>query len=613
MEKDCFEDNEVAEILNKSFISIKVDREERPDIDQVYMTACQAMTGHGGWPLTVILTPGKEPFFAGTYFPKNKKWGRPGLMEILETIAQKWRDDPTDLTKMGTNMQANLTRIAERTNKGHLSEQTLNQCLSNLANSFDPKYGGFQSAPKFPTPHNLIFLLRQFKLSGKQEALEMAEKTLQSMFLGGMYDHIGFGFSRYSTDNKWLVPHFEKMLYDNALLAYTYLEAFQATKKPEYSRVAAEIFQYIIRDMTSPSGSFYSADDADSDGVEGKFYVWTKREILDFLGNDDGVRFCEAYNITDGGNFEGFSIPNLMGTPWDSVLALKDELDPLRESLFLKRESRVHPFRDDKVLTGWNCLMIAAFAKGYQVMGSTEYLDRANSALKFILGNLLDNQGNLLARYRDGEAQILAYLDDYAFLIWALLELYDSTLDEQFLSLAKQFSAKADRLFYDSDQGGYFFYSHTGEQLIVRPKEVYDGALPSGNSVMALNFARLAHITEDARYLKTAQHQFETFGGDVERNPEAHCYMLLALQMTLVPIDSVEIIGQRQDELFTKMILEINSHYNPFRATRFQETHDSELKAKVCKDMTCFPEVNSTTELRSILEKNNAGQPVLTT
>jgi len=378
MERECFEDEEVAALLNQGFVSIKVDREERPDIDSVYMNVCQAMTGSGGWPLTVFLTPEGHPFFAGTYFPKHSRYGGVGFVELLKAIREKWAENREELEGLGKEI---MDRIAAQMNESSLGEpnsELLHGGYRSLEKSFDPVYGGFGGAPKFPTPHHLLFLLRYWKRFQKPPALEMVEKTLLAMYCGGIFDHIGFGFSRYSTDRQWLVPHFEKMLYDNALLSLAYLEAYQATGKAFYAKVARDIFTYILRDMTSPEGGFYTAEDADSEGVEGKFYLWTPDEVKDVLGADDGEYFCGLYDITEKGNFEGKNILNLLDKmpelSLDGVIGpdeaergnpLKNErVDALRNKLFAAREKRVHPFKDDKILTSWNGLMIASLARG---------------------------------------------------------------------------------------------------------------------------------------------------------------------------------------------------------------------------------------------------------
>ncbi|HQA48726.1 MAG TPA: thioredoxin domain-containing protein, partial [Bacillota bacterium] len=498
MERESFEDEEVAKVLNDYYVSIKVDREERPDIDSIYMSVCQAVTGQGGWPLTIIMTPDEKPFFAGTYFPKSGKYGYPGLVELLLRIKDAWDTERDRLVETGSNITEAIKNSPRRIDGEKLGQETAERALRGFRNSFDEVYGGFGGAPKFPTPHNLYFLLRYWKASGNGTALIMVEKTLESMYKGGLFDHIGFGFSRYSTDGKWLVPHFEKMLYDNALLAYAYTEAYQATGKDIYKDIARKIFTYVLRDMTSTGGGFYSAEDADSEGEEGKFYLWQPEEVKEAAGEEDGKLFCDWYGISPAGNFEGKSIPNLIGRDLGILYedkALARRLDGVREKLFMYREKRIRPHRDDKILTSWNGLMIAALALGGRAFHSDEYIKAAEAAYGFIQRNLVRGDGRLLARYRDGESAFPAYLDDYAFLVWGLIELYRATFKTGYLKRALELNRDMLDLFWDEREGGLFLYGEDSEQLIMRPKEVYDGALPSGNSVALYNMLRLSRMT----------------------------------------------------------------------------------------------------------------------
>lgn len=551
MERESFEDEEVAAVLNRDFVAIKVDREERPDIDHIYMTVCQAMTGHGGWPLTIIMTPDKTPFFAGTYFPKRSRYGRPGLLDILQQIADVWKHDRARIDRVGRKVLDAL-RPHFQNRAGELDASVLDEAYKQFAERFDAAYGGFGPPPKFPTPHNLIFLLRYGRLTGKAQATAMATKTLEAMHRGGIYDHIGFGFARYSTDREWLVPHFEKMLYDNALLAYAYLEAYQATGDARHARVAREIFTYVEREMTDPDGGFYSAQDADSEGVEGKFYVWTPDEVKAVLGADDGALFCDVYDITPGGNFEGKSIPNRIHTSLASaarrygmtVEELAQRLETMRRKLFAARGRRVPPHKDDKILTAWNALMIAALAKGAKVLDEPALAERAIQATSFLLAKLRRGDGRLLARYRDGEAAHLAYLDDYAFLTWALLELYEATFEARFLRDALGLTRQMFNLFGDDKDGGLFFTGRDAEALPARPKEVYDGAMPSGNSVAAYTLVRLAQLTGDEALRRKADQQLQAFAGDVRAFPSAHAFFLLALQADVAPSAQVVVVGR---------------------------------------------------------------------
>lgn len=625
MERESFEDPEVAELLNKYYVSVKVDREERPDVDHIYMTICQAMTDSGGWPLTVVMTPEKKPFFAGTYFPKESKWGRPGLMDILGQISSAWQQKRGELIEAGEQVvEAIKPRISS--SRGELSGETLEKAYRLFSRQFDPEFGGFGPAPKFPTPHNLTFLLRHWKRTGEKKALEMVEKTLQSMYRGGIYDHVGFGFSRYSTDREWLVPHFEKMLYDNALLAMAYLEAYQATGNEFYAGVAREIFTYVLRDMTSPEGGFYSAEDADSEGEEGKFYVWKPDEVIDVLGREDGELYCRLYNITPGGNFEGRSIPNLIYNSLEkqavemniSEEELRERIEASRKKMFLRREKRVHPYKDDKVLTAWNGLMIAALARGAAVLREMDYREAAEKALEFIWTRLRREDGRLLARFREDEALYLAYLDDYAFLAWGAIELYEATFKPEYLRRALQLTRQMDELFRDEQNGGYFFYAKDAEELIARPKEVYDGAMPSGNSVAALNLFRLSRLTGDPELESLARRQMDAFAGDVASYPRGFTHFLMALQFALGPTKEIVIAGKPDSDGLREMALALHSRFLPDSVlvlrpenseareieelvpyVREQRSLDGKATAYVCENFTCMA---PTTDLNRLVE-----------
>ena len=414
MAHESFEDQTIADMLNKDFISIKVDREERPDIDHIYMAVCQAMTGQGGWPLTVFLTPEKKPFFAGTYFPRSRKYNRAGMVEIIAQLAGKWREDPERVCELGDQVITETTsRLLEYQTGGVVSEETLHEAFRLYESNFDAENGGFGSSPKFPTSHNLSFLLRYYKKTGNARALEMVEKTLDAMHRGGIYDHMGFGFSRYSVDAKWLVPHFEKMLYDNALLVMTYIEAYQVTGKDQYAEVAEQIITYVLRDMVDEGGGFYSAEDADSEGEEGKFYVWTMDEVEDVLGIDEGDLYSEIYGLTESGNFEGKNIPNLLDTTLASVARrkqipldeLKERLEAARVKLFAHREKRIHPGKDDKILTSWNGLMIAALSKAARALEKPIYADAAAKSREFPASRAAPRRwasARTLSRWRSG-------------------------------------------------------------------------------------------------------------------------------------------------------------------------------------------------------------------
>jgi hypothetical protein len=569
MERESFEDEEVADILNKGFISIKVDREERPDIDSVYMAVCQGLTGSGGWPLTVFLTPDRIPFFAGTYYPKHSRYGRPGLIELLNMIREKWETDREQLEGLGKQISNIVEAQLGKSAPGEPGSELLHSCYRTMEKTFDPVYGGFGGAPKFPTPHHLLFLLRYWKRFGEVHALEMVERTLLGMHCGGIFDHIGFGFSRYSTEQKWLVPHFEKMLYDNALLALAYLEAYQATHKEYYASIARAIFAYVLRDMTSPEGGFYTAEDADSEGVEGKFYLWTPQEVKDVLGDEDGEYFCGLYDISEQGNFEEKNIPNLL----DQVLKketsqvgipLQDErVDGLRRKLFAAREKRVHPFKDDKILTSWNGLMIAALARGAWVLGDEQYSRAAEKAVRFILDHLRSKERRLLARYRDGEAAFPAYLDDYAFLSWGLIELYTATSNPFYLEEALVKAREMQRLFWDEEGGGFFFTAEDDNSHLVRAKESSDMAMPSGNSVAAWVFLQLARFTGDEELDTIAHRQLHAFGGAAAQMPQASTFYLCALDFEMGPPQEIVVAGVKNDSSYQEFLDVLRSKYLP--------------------------------------------------
>ncbi len=530
MEHESFEDEEVANILNNYFVSIKVDREERPDIDSVYMSVCQAMTGGGGWPLNLFLTKDKKPFYAGTYFPKTSKYNQTGFMEILESINDVWVSNKDHVLTTADQVVKTLKGYSED-DSFDISKDILSEGFESFLNSFDSVFGGFSKAPKFPSPHNLSYLLSYYKTTGEKRALEMVKITLKSMYKGGIFDHIGFGFSRYSVDEKWLVPHFEKMLYDNALLAMAYIETYEITKDNIYKEVAEKILTYILRDMTSPEGGFYCGEDADSEGVEGKFYLWDFTEIYKVLDMEEGNLFINYYGIQREGNFEGSNIPNLIGEELEDLDKpdLKDKLENIREKLFDYREKRIHPHKDDKILTSWNGLMIAAFAKAGMVFREEKYKDVSTKALDFIFSKLQREDGRLLARFRQGESRYQAYLDDYAFIIWALIEVYEVTKDYFYIKKALELNKQMIELFLDKEKGGLFLYGKDNEELILRPKDIYDGAIPSGNSVAAMNMLRLFKITGDTNLKEEAESIFKVFGNSINKIPRAHAKTLEAL------------------------------------------------------------------------------------
>jgi uncharacterized protein YyaL (SSP411 family) len=551
MERESFEDRGVAEILNRHFVSIKVDREEREDVDNVYMAVCIAVSGHGGWPLTIVMAPDGKPFLAGTYFPRDR------LVDILKAVAELWAKDRATLLRNAQNITEHARKFATPTAAGRVdAEAALKAGFEQFRLRYDPVHGGFGQAPKFPTPHDYSFLLRYWRRTGEAEPLAMVQKSLKAMRLGGMYDQVGFGFHRYSTDRVWLVPHFEKMLYDQAMLAMAYVEAHAATGDGFFAGVAREILEYVMRDMTSPEGGFYSAEDADSEGEEGKFYVWTVKEFVDALGEAEGRFFAKRFDVTAGGNFEGGANILRLERPLEEAEA--GRWAAARAKLFEARKKRVPPHKDDKVLTAWNGLMIAAFARAAWVLDEPAYERAASRAADFVLSKLRRGpDGRLLRRWRNGEAAIPAFADDYAFFVWGLLELYEAGFDARYLREAFALNRSMLELFWDGGgPGGLFFDAADGEKLIFRKKEIYDGAVPSGNSVAALNLLRLGRIAGDAELERRAAEIFAAFAGEIGRAPSGHAQALIALDFAAGPTREIVIAGRRGGEE-TRALLEI--------------------------------------------------------
>jgi uncharacterized protein YyaL (SSP411 family) len=597
MEHESFEDEDVAKLMNETFVSIKVDREERPDIDNIYMTVCQMLSKRGcGWPLNIFMTPDKKPFFAATYIPKESRYGRTGIMELLPKIKVAWEKDNVNILNSAENITAALkkaTDVSQGAKGKDLSIKTLDTAYSQLLRNFDEENGGFGRSPKFPTPHNHLFLLRYWKRTGDQQALNMVEKTLSKMRLGGVYDHVGFGFHRYSTDPSWLLPHFEKMLYDQAMLAMAYTETYQATGKKEYENTAREIFTYVLRDMTSPQGGFYSAEDADSEGEEGKFYIWTEEELKETLGDKDAQIIIATFNTSKSGNFKeeaGGHKTNSnilhLNKPLSDIASsyeLSEEefnkrVEKSRVRLFNEREKRIHPYKDDKILTDWNGLMIVALSKAGRVFNEPIYTDAARRAADFILKDMRNDQGKLLHRYREGGAGIIANIDDYAFFIWGLLELYESTFDIEYLKSALVLQNKLDKGFWDDKNGGYYFTSNDAEVLISRQKEIYDGAIPSGNSVAGLNLLKIARITGIVDYEEKASKLGKAFSETIERGPMAYTLFMTGLDFGLGPSYEVVIVGDPLAEDTKTMLEAIRKAYSPNKVVLLRGTEkDSEI------------------------------------
>ncbi len=579
MERESFEDPEVAAMMNAAFVCIKVDREERPDIDTDYMAVTQAMTGSGGWPMTVVMTPDKKPFFAGTYFPKNGNYGRPGMMDLIPAIEKAWKEQRQAVTDSADQIVATMRQRSTATDStsATLNEKTLEAGYRQLTSRYDAELGGFGNAPKFPTPQNIRFLLRYYRRAQDEKALQMAEKNLSAMRAGGIYDHVGFGFHRYSTDRQWLVPHFEKMLYDQALLAIAYTEAYQATGKKEYRQTAEEILEYVRRDMTSPEGAFFSAEDADSEGEEGLFYLWTTSQIEEVLGNSDAKIWSNAYNVKPGGNFrdvvsDSSSPRNILYQKETSAPAtsqpatpeskLSPQLDGLRQKLLDARSKRVRPLLDDKVLTDWNGLMISAYARAAQAFSKPEYAATARRAADFVLNDLRSDDGRLLKRWRKGQADHYATLEDYAFFTAGLLDLYEATFDPSLLQKAIELTRQMDEHFA-APQGGYFLSPDDGEELFQRPREIYDGAIPSGNSIAAMNLLRLGRMTGESAYEDKANALLNSFSGDIAGAPSAHAQALLALDFAIGPSLEIVLVGEKEAEDTQTMVDALHEQFIP--------------------------------------------------
>ncbi|MEE3149470.1 MAG: thioredoxin domain-containing protein [Candidatus Neomarinimicrobiota bacterium] len=589
MEHESFEDDSVAKLLNDGFISIKVDREELPEIDHVYMTVCQAMTGGGGWPLTIVMTPAKEPFFAGTYFPKDKRGGRSGLFQILPMITDAWTSKRQDIMTSVGQVKNYLDQLNSKPAGNNFSTELINKAYDQFRNGFDEEYGGFFKAPKFPSPHNLIFLMRYHHSFDNKIALEMATKTLKQMRLGGIYDHIGFGFHRYSTDRHWLVPHFEKMLYDQAMIAMAYTEAYHITGEDIFAQTANEIFTYVLRDMTASEGGFFSAEDADSEGEEGKFYVWTEQEIKEVLGENYGKEFNDIFSITTPGNYKDESsgkqtrlnIPHLKNYNSNG----NNDLDSAREKLFNIREKRIHPLKDDKILTDWNGLMIAALAKAAIVLNEPGYLDAAEKAAKFVLHSISKGE-RLLKRYRNGVAALDAHLDDYAFMAWGLLELYEATFSTKYLSQALDLMNIMVEDFWDDKNGGFFLGSDQSEKLIVRSKTAYDGAIPSGNSVAVMNMVKLTRITGNTKWAELAEKTMRAFSEDVNRTPTGYTLMLTGFMFDTQNSKEIVIVGDSRNRNTIKFLHTIRTSYAPHKVLLFKDTSVSENRLEQLANWT---------------------------
>lgn len=630
MEKESFEDPEVAELLNHVFVAVKVDREERPDIDGIYMTASQIMTGTGGWPLTIIMTPDKKPFFAGTYFPKESGFGTIGIKDMILNVRDIWKGNREEVLNSGDQIIRALKDVSKTKSGVDLDLKILDKTYDELSKIFDEDNGGFGEFQKFPTPHNLMFLLRYYKRTGNKHSIQMVKKTLDSMRTGGIYDQIGFGMHRYSVDKFWLVPHFEKMLYDQALVAMVYTEAYQVTGDPNYKRTAEEILTYVLRDMKSLEGAFYSAEDADSEGVEGKFYLWTVDEINNALDPEDAKLAMMWFNIKESGNFnDGYSpntnknIPHLKhdGKELKVESEFEEKIEKIRSKLYLEREKRVHPHKDDKILTDWNGLIIASLARAGEVFKNKDYSDCATQAADFILDRLTEN-GRLIHRYRDNEARVTGNLDDYSFMIWGLLELYSAVFNVKYLNDAIELNKVLLKHFWDEENYGFYFTADDAEEVLMREKKTYDSATPSGNSVELLNLIKIARITENPEFEALVVKMITAFSDEVKRISAGHTMFIMGVDFKLGPSYEVVVVGNHGSEETIKMLDSINQRFIPNKVILFKDPEmsdeidkiaeslklkkmvDGKTTAYVCTSGSCKIPTTSVEEMLNLMDEN---------
>jgi hypothetical protein len=594
MARESFEDPKMAELINEIFIPIKVDREERPDIDCTYLAACQIITSSGGWPLTVLLTPDLKPFFAGTYYPKESSAGGIGLKELVINVQDLWQNQEDELLKSADEITASLKRWASTVSGELIPESVLERAFNFLNNIFD-EHGGFGHEQKFPSANHLLYLLHYWNRTGDENALSMVEQTLMFMRRGGIWDHIGYGFHRYSMDPEWIIPHFEKMLYDQALMSLVYTEAYQATGKEEYRETVKQILEYILRDMASPEGGFYSAEDAESEGLEGEFYLWTKNEIERILSHHELRIFKEAYHIKEKGNFKDprTRLPTgknilYLNAPLDLIaeklkldsVELSLQLESIRKKLYQAREIRVHPHKDDKILTDWNGLMIAALAQASQIFDDKKYSEAALKAVEFVKSQLCC-KGKLWHRYRSGEVKVPGFLDDYAFMIWGLIELYQTTLDSSLLKWASELTQELIDDFWDETDGGFYFTSRLEEDVLVRKKEAFDGSIPSGNALSYLNLLHLSTILEDSKLNNLTLELEKAFATLINSSPTGYTMFLTGLMLRLGPSYEVVIAGEKDDEATRELIQILRDNYLPEVVFSLNSADERWLREKV--------------------------------
>jgi len=591
MEHESFENAAIADVMNRCFINVKVDREERPDLDQIYMSAVQALTGRGGWPMSVFLTPKLEPFYGGTYWPPESRMGMPGFHDVLTKVHEAWVERREDVERGARELTDAVVEMGRSNSEPQpLDESLLKAGQETRLRVADRVHGGFGGAPKFPHPMDLRLMLRTWKRFGTAEALEVVQLTLDKMAAGGIYDHLGGGFHRYSTDARWLVPHFEKMLYDNALLVIALVEAFQATHEPRYAEVVRETLDYVLREMTDEAGGFYSTQDADSEGEEGKFFVWSEEEVVSILGAEKSRLFCYCYDVTPQGNWEGQNILNRVKPHAQAarMLGLSETdlagvLADCRRQLFARREARVHPGRDDKILAGWNGLMIAAMARAGSILEEPRFTTAAARAADFVLTRMRGTDGRLLHTFKDGNARLRAYVDDYACVIDALVDVYQATFEARFLDAALGLAADMIRQFGDEQDGGFFFTPHDHEPLIARNKDLHDNATPSGNGTAAGALLRLALLSGRTDLEECAQRTLEMLSGEMTRVPMAAGQALLALDDLLGPTYEIVVVDGLSRDGSTDVLRALHDRFLPAKvvARRPPNTDDSNLPASL--------------------------------
>jgi uncharacterized protein YyaL (SSP411 family) len=625
MEKESFENEAIAALMNENFVNIKVDREERPDLDEIYMNAVQMLTGRGGWPMTMFLTPEGKPFFGGTYFPPEDRHGMPGFPKILRAVAQAYREKIREVSESVEKILDALHRMSTVAESDRpFSPEIVVESAQKLSQAYDPEYGGFGNAPKFPNAGVFELFLRAYKKSKNEGFLEMIVHTLTQMAEGGIYDHLGGGFHRYSVDQKWLVPHFEKMLYDNAQLVRSYAQAYAITREPLFKKVVGETVAYLRREMLDAGGGFYSTQDADSEGEEGKFFVWTRDEVIGILGEETGELFCRAYDVSEFGNFEGKNILHpILTTKQTAALFKKAPVEVERAlaeagpKLFREREKRVKPFRDEKIIASWNGLMLSALAEASKFMDDSTGLDAARKTVDFIFSRMFQD-GLLLHVYKDGKARLLGYLDDYAFLAVGLLDLYEVTLERADLARAIELAKIMAREFWDDKDGGFFYTGKSHEALISRTKPAFDGSVPSGNAKATELLLRLYHYTGREDFLQMAERTLRIYHVAMDEQPFGFAHMLSALDFYLEKPKEIVLVGKKDDPIAAELLRQINSLYLPNKTLQVLDPAAPAEKIPpllagksliggkptvyVCHRFTCSPPVSDGQKLEELLK-----------